>query len=85
MPTQTSRTLFQVVRELLREEAKGEPYRLIGASLSDMLEAGGASDFFAEDESRALKSEQAIDTLRAKFGADAVVSGRALKTRRQPL
>jgi len=85
VPTQTSRTLFQVMRELLREEAKGEPYRLIGASLSDMLEAGGASDFFAEDESRALKSEQAIDALRAKFGADAVVSGRALKTRRQPL
>jgi DNA polymerase-4 len=85
VPTQTARTLFQVMRQLLREEARGEPYRLIGASLSDMLEAGTASDFFAGEETRALKSEQAIDALRAKFGADAVVSGRALKTRRQPL
>jgi DNA polymerase-4 len=50
-----------------------------------MLEAGTALDFFAGEETRALKSEQAIDALRAKFGADAVVSGRALKTRRQPL
>ncbi|HET9160194.1 MAG TPA: DNA polymerase IV, partial [Caulobacteraceae bacterium] len=82
VPTQTAKTLFGVMRELLREEARGEPYRLIGAGLSEMLEAGTASDLFADAETRALKGEQAIDALRAKFGAGAVVSGRALKSGR---
>jgi DNA polymerase-4 len=36
---------------------------------------------FADDERRTLKSETAIDALRGKFGAGAVVSGRALKSR----
>jgi DNA polymerase-4 len=85
VPTQTAKTLFAVMRELLREESKGDAYRLIGAGLSDMLEAGASTDLFAQDEARALKGEQAIDSLRAKFGAEAVVSGRALKSRRQPL
>ena len=34
---------------------------------------------FATAETRALKTETAIDALRAKFGAAAVVAGRALK------
>jgi len=85
VPTQTAKTLFAVMRDLLREEAKGDAYRLIGAGLHELLEAGTSSDLFAEAETRALKGEQAIDALRAKFGSDAVVSGRALKSRRNPL
>jgi DNA polymerase IV len=84
IPIQTARSLFEVMRSLLREEATGDAYRLIGAGLSDLLEAGASSDLFAEAEARALKSEQAIDVLRAKFGAEAVVSGRALKAKREP-
>ncbi len=80
VPTQTARTLFQVARELLAPELRGGAYRLIGAGLSDFIDAGDAgSDLFAGDERRTLKGEQAIDALRAKFGAGAVVSGRALK------
>jgi DNA polymerase-4 len=41
-------------------------------------EPGGA-DLFADDEARALKTETAVDRLRARFGAAAVVSGRTLK------
>ena len=37
---------------------------------------------FAEEERRARKSETAIDALREKFGADAVMSGRSLKSGR---
>jgi DNA polymerase IV len=84
IPIQTARGLFEVMRTLLREEATGDAYRLIGAGLSDMLEAGSSSDLFADAEARALKGEQAIDVLRAKFGAEAVVSGRALKAKREP-
>ena len=79
VPTQTARTLFNVVRELLAAEPPGRSYRLIGAGLSDFIEAGAAEgDFFAEAEKRSLKSETAVDALRARFGKGAVVTGRSL-------
>ena len=77
--TQTARTLFTLARELLAAEPPGRSYRLIGAGLSDFIEAAAAeSDFFADAERRSLKSEKAVDALRAKFGKSAVVTGRAL-------
>jgi DNA polymerase-4 len=80
VPTQTAKTLFAVGRELLRSEARGAAYRLIGIGLSDFVEADAAgADFFAADESRALEGEKALDLLRAKFGAEAVISGRSLR------
>jgi DNA polymerase-4 len=78
-PTQAARTLFSVCRELLAAEAGGRAYRLIGAGLSDLVDAAEGLGLFADEERRARSSEQAIDALRARFGADAVVSGRALK------
>ena len=82
VPTQTARTLFQVARELLAAEPGGLSYRLIGAGLTDFMDAESAgADMFADEERRTLKSETAIDALRGKFGAAAVVSGRALKSR----
>jgi DNA polymerase-4 len=79
VPTQAARTLFAVARELLAAEAGGRDYRLIGAGLSDFVDAAEGLDLFADEERRARSSENAIDALRARFGADAVVSGRALK------
>ncbi|WP_297508749.1 DNA polymerase IV [uncultured Caulobacter sp.] len=82
VPTQTARTLFQVARELLAAEPRGLSYRLIGAGLTEFVDAETAgADMFADYERRALNSETAIDALRGKFGAGAVVSGRALKGR----
>jgi DNA polymerase-4 len=79
VPTQTARTLFNVARELLAAEPPGRSYRLIGAGLSDFIEAGSAEgDFFADAEKRSLKSESAVDALRARFGKGAVVTGRSL-------
>lgn len=82
VPTQTARTLFTIARELLAAEPPGRSYRLIGAGLSDFVEAAAAeSDFFADAEKRSLKSEKTVDALRAKFGKSAVVTGRALGRR----
>ncbi len=81
VPTQTARTLFAVARELLAAEPPGRPYRLIGAGLSDFVDAADGLDLFAEDERRGRKSEQALDALRERFGRDAVMTGRALRTR----
>ena len=78
-PVQTARTLFSAGRDLLKPEL-GTPYRLIGIGLADVSEAGsGPSGLFSTEEDRALKTETAIDRLRAKFGDAAVVAGRALK------
>ena len=81
LPTQTAKTIFAVGRELLAREI-GQPYRLIGVGLSDLVDAEAAtSDFFAEPERKALASERTADALRARFGAGAVTSGRLLKSR----
>jgi DNA polymerase-4 len=82
VPIQTAKTLFTVARELLAPEIRHAPYRLIGAGLSDFTSAEeAASDFFAGEERRTLSGEKAVDVLRAKFGAAAVVSGRALRSK----
>jgi DNA polymerase IV len=81
MPTQTARTLFACARELLRTEADGTPFRLIGVGAAELVEADGAgADFFADGETRALQQETAVDALRSKFGTGAVVTGRALRS-----
>jgi len=82
VPTQAARTLFAMVRELLAAEAGGRAFRLIGAGLSDFVDAAEGLDLFADEERRARSSERAIDALRARFGAGAVVSGRSLKPNR---
>jgi DNA polymerase-4 len=79
VPTQAARTLFGIARELLAAEAHGQAYRLIGTGLSDLVDAAAGLDMFAEDERRARRNEQTIDAVRARFGADAIVSGRTLK------
>jgi DNA polymerase-4 len=78
-PIQTARMLFAAVRELLAPEADGRAFRLIGAGLADLGEASDASDLFDTGEGRARKTEKSVDALRARFGRDAVVSGRALR------
>jgi DNA polymerase-4 len=85
LATQTAKTLFAVGRELLRAEARGAAYRLIGIGLSDFIDADLASaDFFTGSESRALEGEKAMDALRARFGAGSVISGRSLKREPPP-
>jgi DNA polymerase-4 len=82
VPTQTAKTLFAVGRELLAREADGRPWRLIGVGMAELVEAEAvASDFFAGEERRALASEKTLDTLRARFGAGAVTSGRILRAK----
>ena len=78
-PVQTARALFAVGRDLLKPEL-GRPYRLIGIGMADITDAEDApAGLFDTGEQRTLKTETTIDALRAKFGASAVVAGRALK------
>lgn len=80
MPTQTAKTLFACGRELLKKEANGRPFRLIGIGMAELVEGEpGGSDLFGGDEARALKAETALDGLRSRFGKGAVTTGRGLK------
>ncbi|WP_372707123.1 DNA polymerase IV [Brevundimonas sp.] len=77
-PVQTARALFAAGRRLMGPEL-GIPYRLIGIGMGEVIDAVDAPALFQTTESRTLKTETAIDALRARFGAGAVVAGRALK------
>ena len=77
-PVQTARALFAAGRALMAAEL-GRPYRLIGIGMAEVVDAVEAPALFESPEARTLKTETAIDSLRAKFGATAVVAGRALK------
>ncbi|HEY5071397.1 MAG TPA: DNA polymerase IV [Caulobacteraceae bacterium] len=78
--TQTAKTLFAAGRALLRLEAAGAAYRLIGIGLSELQEAFGApADLFGSEERRALIGERTADALRARFGDAALMSGRSLE------
>jgi DNA polymerase-4 len=80
--TQTAKSLFTAARALLAPEADGRAFRLIGVGMQDLTpRQAGADDLFGEGEARALKSEQAVDALRERFGPAAVLAGRTLKPR----
>ena len=83
-PIQTARALFAIGRDLLKPEL-GRPYRLIGIGMAEVVDAvEGPASLFASAETRTLKTETTIDKLRAKFGKDAVIAGRALKKSEGP-
>ena len=78
-PVQTARALFNAGRDLLKPEL-GIAYRLIGIGMAEVKDAQDApTGLFQTAETRHLKTETAIDALRAKFGSSAVIAGRALK------
>jgi DNA polymerase IV len=75
--TQLAPRLFAVARELLAAEATGASFRLIGVSTADFAPAEEADkgDLIDRNVGREKAREQAIDALRDRFGAKAVVRG----------
>jgi DNA polymerase-4 len=76
---QTAKSLFAVAREMLAKETGRAAFRLIGVGLSSLVPDGDAEADFLDGEARALKAEQAADSLRGRFGPRALMSGRALR------
>lgn len=82
-PSQLADTLFKVGRELLAGEMDGTRYRLIGIGYSGLIDAvGDSGDLLDPQAIRRATAERAMDKARAKFGTDAVVKGRALRSAR---
>jgi DNA polymerase-4 len=79
-PTQLARRIFDCGRELLEKEIDGTKFRLIGIGVSSLrtAEAADPDDLLDPHARKAATSERAVDTLRAKFGRNAIKRGLAL-------
>jgi DNA polymerase IV len=79
--TQIADRIYRTARALFDQAPKG-PFRLIGVGLSDLSPAEGADrmgDLLDPDAARRAAAERAADAIRARFGADAILKGRALR------
>jgi DNA polymerase IV len=79
-PTQLPETLFEAARDLLRREADGTAFRLIGIGAAPLAPVAGADrgDLADTVAVRRQARQEAIDRLRDRFGASAVQRGRGL-------
>ena len=79
-PTKLPETLFEAARPMLAKEATGAAFRLIGIGAQPLAPADQADlpDLADPDAGRRAAKWAAVEKLRARFGADAIGSGRGL-------
>ena len=78
--TQLARRLFDAGLDMLKAEAKGKRYRLIGIGIAELVPAGRCddTDLFDKTGARRDAAERAMDKVREKFGSAAIRKGRSL-------
>ena len=79
-PVQLADVIFRTCLPLLEKEANGKKFRLIGAGISGLTSpVGDSGDLLDPDAIKRGMAERASDKARAKFGKDAVMTGRGFK------
>lgn len=81
-PTQLADRIFRAARELFDQAGTRGPFRLIGVGLSDLAaedQADLSADLLDPGARKRAAAERATDAIRAKFGAEAIIKGRALR------
>ena len=81
-PTQIADRIYRTAKQLFDQLGDQGPYRLIGVGLSDITpeaKADLSADLLDPDAARRTEAERAADRIRAKFGHDAILKGRALR------
>lgn len=78
MPTQLASVMFEAGAQLLAREIDGTAFRLIGIGLSGLSETAGIDpvDLIEPDIARRAAAERAMDSVRTRFGRDAVIRGK---------
>lgn len=81
-PTQLADRIYRTARTLFDQAAQAGPFRLIGLGICDLTapelaDLGG--DLLDPSAAKRAAAERASDKIRARFGADAIVKGRALR------
>ena len=79
-PTQLADRIYRAASPMLAREADGTPFRLIGVGISQLTDGDLADppDMLDPGSMRRADAERAMDMLRAKFGDDAIITGRTL-------
>jgi DNA polymerase-4 len=80
-PTQLADRIFRIAQSALKREADGTRFRLLGVGLSNLAPAETADPASLIDPAgdKRAAAERAMDKIRAKFGGEAVGTGRAFK------
>ncbi len=81
-PTQLADTIYRTARSLFDQAGDKGPFRLIGVGISDLGSAENADrthDLLDPNAGKRAQAEAAADKIRAKFGKDAIIKGRALR------
>ena len=74
--------IFQASVSLLKKNMYNRPFRLIGLTASLFSISDNKSwnkNFFDKKDKQLLATEEAIDEIRAKFGKNSIIKGRAIK------
>ncbi len=80
--TQTADRIYRTARDLFDQVGNEGPYRLLGVGISDLCaadQADRAHDLLDPDAGKRTEAERATDKIRARFGPDAILKGRALR------
>ena len=80
--TQMADVVYRTARSLFDQVGDQGPYRLLGCGLSHLVPAGEADmsgDLLDPQAVKRSDAERATDKIRERFGADAILKGRALR------
>ena len=80
--TQIADRIYRAARELFDHAGTKGPFRLIGVGISDLVaedQADRSGDLLDPEAGKRAAAERAADAIRARFGADAIIKGRALR------
>ncbi|ROU03261.1 hypothetical protein EAT49_05835, partial [Histidinibacterium lentulum] len=81
-PTQLADRIYRTARALFDQSGDAGPYRLLGVGLSELVSAAEADregDLLDPDAGRRAAAERAADAIRARWGDEAILKGRALR------
>lgn len=84
-PTQLADRLYRAAQPMLKAEADGRAFRLIGIGASDLSDGALADppDLLDPDREQRARVERTIDKVRAQLGPDAISKGRNLMAQRR--
>ena len=81
-PTNLAEVIYRMAEPMLLREIGQGPFRLIGVGLSalaDLPDGRPPARLFADRSDGQARAEAATDSIRGRFGKDAIIRGRALR------